>query len=387
MAVSSLNYQNASNVWSDHVAIEAAVSDGVSTMSTVLSLDAPSVVYHWKSHVLLDNVAIASGPATLVHANESAFDLRATQYDPLSGFLSVQIWLNPVTGISSLGFSANTDGAVNAVFTPSAAAEGWIFETNSQNANAFRLGALIDDELEGSLNSSTYLGTLSWQFQPGADILVRLQNIEVGNQPVPDELVAIQMEGTAQKGWMPVSAATHLHAASFASKHDLGGSFNGGVTAADALAALKLAVGLNPNDEPDDGSGSQSTLLVSPYQYIAAEVTGDGTVTSLDALNILKMSVGLQSVNGPSWVFVDERYDLWDESSQKTVLNPSIAAVNPATMAKHNQLEMPNLVGVIKGDVNGSWINPGSTTIETVRPGYFDMLATTTGVPIDIWGG
>jgi hypothetical protein len=49
------------------------------------------------------------------------------------------------------------------------------------------------------------------------------------------------------------------------------------ISSADALAALKIAVGRNPNL---DGSA------ISPYQLIAADVNHDGKVTSADALAI-----------------------------------------------------------------------------------------------------
>jgi hypothetical protein len=67
------------------------------------------------------------------------------------------------------------------------------------------------------------------------------------------------------------------------------------ITSADALAALKIAVGLNPN-------GSDA---VSPYQYIAADYNQDGRVTSADALAILKQSVGLAEAKPPQWAFVE----------------------------------------------------------------------------------
>jgi len=56
------------------------------------------------------------------------------------------------------------------------------------------------------------------------------------------------------------------------------------ISSADALAALKIAVGRNPNL---DGAA------ISPYQLIAADVNQDGKVTSADALAILKMAVKL----------------------------------------------------------------------------------------------
>ena len=48
-----------------------------------------------------------------------------------------------------------------------------------------------------------------------------------------------------------------------------------------------------------------------------------------------------------------------------------------------------NLVGVLKGDVNGSWVAPaGSQDLDVIDPTYFQRLAELIGVPNqDQWGG
>jgi len=46
-----------------------------------------------------------------------------------------------------------------------------------------------------------------------------------------------------------------------------------------------------------------------------------------------------------------------------------------------------HLVGVLKGDVNGSWAAPaGSVDLDALNPTYFSTLASTLGVPTDQWG-
>ena len=50
--------------------------------------------------------------------------------------------------------------------------------------------------------------------------------------------------------------------------------------------------------------------VLSPYQIMAADVVGnDGRITSADALAILKMAVGLPTASVPGWLFVDEKRD------------------------------------------------------------------------------
>jgi hypothetical protein len=46
-----------------------------------------------------------------------------------------------------------------------------------------------------------------------------------------------------------------------------------------------------------------------------------------------------------------------------------------------------NLVGVLKGDVNGSWAAPEEALdLDVVDPGYFQDLAALIGVPDNDWG-
>ena len=112
------------------------------------------------------------------------------------------------------------------------------------------------------------------------------------------------------------------------------------VMANDALAALKIAVGLSPNN---DGS------TASNYQLLAADVNSDGKITSSDALGILKMAVKLSTAPAQEWLFVSESI-AGEEMSRTSVHRPSATTSMAVDMDK-----TVNLVGIVLGDVNGSW--------------------------------
>jgi hypothetical protein len=163
------------------------------------------------------------------------------------------------------------------------------------------------------------------------------------------------------------------------------------ITPLDALAALKISVGLNPNV----AAASGNIPLVSPYQYMAADVTGDGKVTPLDALAILKMSVGLSGSVTPSWVFVNESQGFNYDATKKTF---SVTAQNDTVNTSITMQTPPNqtlnLVGILMGDVNGSWGASSaatthidySTTTGTLNPTYWSTLATNLHTVPDQWG-
>ncbi|MEI6638709.1 MAG: Ig-like domain-containing protein [Chlorobium sp.] len=113
------------------------------------------------------------------------------------------------------------------------------------------------------------------------------------------------------------------------------------VTSGDALAALKIALLINPNS---DGSP------VSPYQYLAADVNKDGRVTSGDALNILKMAIQYPGAPTNEWLF--EEQSVGSETMSRTAVHWPV--VDLSIPLDHNMTL--DLIGIVKGDINGSWV-------------------------------
>jgi hypothetical protein len=158
------------------------------------------------------------------------------------------------------------------------------------------------------------------------------------------------------------------------------------VTSADALAALRIAVGINPNLDPD-GSGPLTAPQLSPYQVIAADVNADGKVTSADALAILRMAVGAPSAPAQTWSFVPETLDLWNEAEGASALTRIDATWAPPAPALLASEAKANFVAVLRGDVNGSWVGFNDySDLDEKQPGYFQLLGAQLGVPTDVWG-
>ncbi len=176
-----------------------------------------------------------------------------------------------------------------------------------------------------------------------------------------------------------------------ASKPVVSEELGGEISAADVLAALKIAGGRNPNPDPD-GPGPQSAPDVSPYQFIAADVVGsDGSVNSQDGVAILQFAGRAPEVFQPAWVFVEESRNFWDETANGGAGAFSLTRKNAqwdqsirGTSASSDQ-EI-NLVGILKGDVDGSWEPPpGSQDLDVIAPNYFQTLSSLLGVPVDQW--
>ena len=134
------------------------------------------------------------------------------------------------------------------------------------------------------------------------------------------------------------------------------------IKSSDALAAIKLAVGLNPNSDPD-GDGPDEAPPISTYQLIAADINSDGLVNSRDALAILKAAVGLAEIE-PRWIFVPEDSVLSFETGIDLSQFESIEVDYPETTKV-------NMIGILVGDVDGSWEGPAVT--DSDGDGFFDF--------------
>ncbi|MGA1317268.1 MAG: matrixin family metalloprotease, partial [Rubrivivax sp.] len=132
----------------------------------------------------------------------------------------------------------------------------------------------------------------------------------------------------------------------------------------DAVAILKLIAGVpvQAGDRP-----------LSPYQAIAADVDANGVVSLADALGVLRHAVGWPGAPSPAWVFLDES----DPTVPALAAHPTTPGLPAAPQATLPAADTLGLVGVLRGDVDGSWTPPpGAQDLDEVSPGHFDALLT-----------
>ncbi|MBI4984221.1 MAG: hypothetical protein HZC24_02440, partial [Rhodocyclales bacterium] len=141
----------------------------------------------------------------------------------------------------------------------------------------------------------------------------------------------------------------------------------------DSIAILKMIVGLDSN-----GTGK----ALSPYQAYAADFDGDGRVQLNDAIGVLKHVVGVQAPS-PQWLFFNETNALpgW------VATNPGSAPALTADIASATATVRVGLVGVLRGDVDGSYSGPaGTATVESTDAAYFQNLMATTALDLSQFG-
>jgi hypothetical protein len=144
---------------------------------------------------------------------------------------------------------------------------------------------------------------------------------------------------------------------------------NQAVNLQDAIAILKMIVGLDVN-----GAGK----ALSPYQAFAADFDGNGKVELSDAIGVLKHVVGLPAPD-VQWLFFNEA----DASVPgKSSLNPGSMPALTATLAATGATHV-GLVGVLRGDVDGSYGGGGSQSLDLA---YFQHLGADTGLNLAQFG-
>jgi hypothetical protein len=119
------------------------------------------------------------------------------------------------------------------------------------------------------------------------------------------------------------------------------------VNLTDAIAILKMIVGL-----PVNAVGTAT----SPYQVVAADFNRDGGVGLTDAIDVLKAVVGLNAP-APSWVVLDQskvssNMTMDSYNADKTKSNGWMSSTLSVDLDKTPEIQ---LVGVLAGDVDGSW--------------------------------
>jgi peptidyl-prolyl cis-trans isomerase A (cyclophilin A) len=149
---------------------------------------------------------------------------------------------------------------------------------------------------------------------------------------------------------------------------------NGAVNLQDAIAILKMIVGLDVN-----GAGKP----LSPYQALAADYDGNGAVQLTDAIGVLKHVVGLTAPQ-PSWHFVNE---LDTTVPGKANLNPGLPQTSISANTSGSSPVHVGLVGYLSGDVDGSFAGAaGALDLDALQQNYFASLSAASGLNMAQFG-
>ena len=203
-------------------------------------------------------------------------------------------------------------------------------------------GATWSYSLDAGLNWSTGVGS-SFQIPGGhyAATSIRVKQTNANGQvsELGGKLDATLLDASAISFWKdPAKLPTDTNK-------------NAAVNLSDAIAILKMIVGLNVN--------SNDTPL-SPYQSIAADFDQNGEVGLTDAIGVLKMVVGL-AAPAPTWKYCEVQKAPASLTAAEVLAPKSWSTsvvISGASQSFTPDTALPNpvtVVGVLTGDVDGSW--------------------------------
>jgi hypothetical protein len=299
--------------------------------------DLTGAVTFWKTGVAMTDVTSAF-TSTPVTAGIQFVEFRNIQVSA-DGARTLEIWeTSTKTNSNSLQLEfALPTGSVATWQNDSGLPSGWTSLINTGISGKFVLGGMGITALSAG---TVKLGTLMLTAPVNPQHFdLSLRTGWLGNDSVPLFGVALDSMTTGADGicqHINMPDGTYV----LTSAKGSGLAEADAVTAIDALAALKMAVGMNPNT---DGSA------VSSYQFLAADVNKDGIIRAADALNILKMAVKLDSAPAQEWLFVPEIV-----GSESMSRNQVIWPDNPIPVSLDVDQDL-HLIGIVKGDVDGSW--------------------------------
>ena len=339
------------------------------------------VAYFWKAdangkHALQSgvNATAAAGSQSPEGAN-APIQLKNVTWDA-TGHGTAEIWGHASSSYENFTANLHVTGATSIAFATSLDTLKWTVLANTPvgSNNSIEVGGYTADTRAALAAGDTKLGTVSFESGAATQVGLVLDFGQAGQVNGGSYGQALAHGMSNASGHYNV---TGLDAGSYAltgtrTVSDIANA----VTSFDALAALKIAVGINPN-----ASVNGVQLALSPFQVMSADVVGtDGRVTSADALAILKMSVGLPTAPTMEWVFVEETRDLSGITRTSAAWDHNISAnVQGDTTV--------NLAGFIKGDVNGSWAPPtGTQYVETTDSMHFTNLSNIFHIPLSEWG-
>jgi hypothetical protein len=171
-----------------------------------------------------------------------------------------------------------------------------------------------------------------------------------------------------------IPAATQTLTASRAVPASEASLTSSAVNLQDAIAILKMIVGLDVN-----GAGRP----LSPYQALAADYDGNGVVQLTDAIGVLKHVVGLTAPQ-PTWHFVNE---LDTSVPGKASLSPGQSQTSISANSSGSSPVHVGLVGYLSGDVDGSFAGAaGALDLDALQQNYFASLSAASGLNMAQFG-
>lgn len=215
------------------------------------------------------------------------------------------------------------------------------------------------------------------------DALVNVVAYHWKSHTVLDEVAVVLEDSTGNQSSEKGFTSRILPVGSYqvsVSPPDSSNSREAAIDLKDALATLKLAIGIESINGTDT---SGKSVEVSAYQRAAADFNSDGRIDLKDALEILKYSIGVPVSSSARWQYFHDTEVIGAGSP------PKVELAGTKRDVPINGTTSVGVAALLTGDVDGSW-RPSQTTPQ-VDPTYYTNLVsalrvTDKSVTLDRWG-
>ena len=312
--------------------------DTIKTLTSATGHDVSGFVGHWNGGSPLDGTVTVAG----IRGDTADDIIQFRDFEVYGdGSMSVSLWSDVETQSSgSVDFvlSYSPSSLTLADYTLGSFLAGWeVLETDDTSAGELSVSALSSDLSGGNyINGETLLGTFWFDIEEegvayqigqsfgavgetaaeASELYIRTVEVVDGSYSVEDiPPGSYQMDISRAADDVPRSA----------------------IKASDALAALKIGVGV--------------TQDATPHQLIAADVNQNGKVNAQDALEILKIAVNHEDALDKRFVFVDADQDLSGMTARKAQYQTGIRMDD-----LNVDISDQDFIGILLGDVNGNYV-------------------------------
>jgi hypothetical protein len=287
---------------------------------------------YWKNSkpITLNSSQIIESSNSLT--SDQSVEVKSVKFDPITGLIHGELWLNTNISISNFNLQFNKPSSSNFSITTSDQFQSWLVLKNQQD-ELFDIAAIGNTGIAGPVKI----------FEFTIDNISGGQNIQltrgvIGSQELSPQKLFSSNSLTINNGLIETYSLGGAHSLVDGISSTTN-SVSYSIDSRDALMALKMA---NKSISIDD--------LEDAVQFIAADVDKSGQVNALDSWLILREIVGLGNGKVGEWQLINNNFSRLEINSQHAWDNQLIDLALV-------EAEPVELLGIIRGDVDGSWGN------------------------------
>jgi hypothetical protein len=285
---------------------------------------------YWKNDVPLNLVTGWAVENNISLDTTSSVSLKNVTYDPDTLTMRAEVWVSSLSDVSNIDLHFLKPDTANFTATAAEGLSTWSLIQNDRG-NQFDLASIGTTPVSGE---ARLLDLVITNIAP--DQSLYLTRGAVGDIVLSPRSLLSTNVLSINDGQVSLNALDGDYAL-FDFTAPASNQTLLSIDSRDALLALKIG----------NGSLLQANLE-SPYQLLAADVNNSGKVNALDAWLILRNLVGYDTQSVGEWQMVNGSVDTSTLSAQAT-WKPGLDSYD---LQATTDLQ---IVGVIKGDVDGSW--------------------------------